>query len=103
MAAAILERGPAEAVISGALLRVLEDVIGLVDRLELGFLVGTAVVPVGVMLLGEAAVGGLDGGIVRAARHTQQLVIVALSHANIPTEPFGLSLSKPQKDSPSTG
>src|SRR5690606_18564674 len=54
-AAAVLERGVAEAVVGGPLLRVLEALIGLVDFLELvlaGFVAGVAV---GVELHGELA------------------------------------------------
>ena len=38
-ASAVLERRPAEAIVGGALLRVLEHVIGFADRLETRFLV----------------------------------------------------------------
>ena len=91
-AAAILERGLAEAIVSGALLRVLEDIIGLADRLEARLLVAAAVMTVGMAFLGETAVGGLDRGLVRAPLDAQQIVIIALSHANIPTQPFGPDL-----------
>jgi len=50
--AAILECRLAEAVIGGALLRVLEAFIGLADRLEARFLVGAAAVAVGMAFLG---------------------------------------------------
>src|SRR6185503_10535648 len=79
-AAAVLEGGLAEAVVSGALLRILEDVVGLVDRLEprLGLL--AAVLMVGVMLLGQPAISSLDRHLVGAFRDSQQLVIVLLDH-----------------------
>ena len=86
---AILERGLAEAVVGGALLRVLEDVIGLADRLEVRFLVAAAVMAVGMAFLGQPAIGGLDRGLVRAALDAQQIVIVLLDHhADIPTQPL---------------
>ncbi len=61
LGAAVLERGLAEPVVRRAFLRILEHVIGFVDRLEARLLVAAAVVPVGVMFLGQPAVGGLDG------------------------------------------
>ena len=59
-AAAVLERGMAEAIISGALLRVLEALIGRADRLELVLVVLAAAVAVGMVLHRQLAVGGLD-------------------------------------------
>ena len=79
--AALLEGGVAEAVIGGALVAVLQDVIGLVDFLEavLAFLV--AGIAVGMMLHGELAERGLQLGVARGARDAQDFVIVALGHA----------------------
>src|SRR5690348_7144970 len=71
LAAAVLEGSSTEAVVSGALLRVLEHIIGLIDRLEVRFLVGAAVVTVGVMLLGQATIGSLDGGVACAPRNAE--------------------------------
>ena len=50
----------AETVIGRTLLRVLKHVIGLVQFLELGLGLGIARVGVGVKLLGELAIGGLE-------------------------------------------
>ena len=83
-AAAILERRLAEAVVGGALLRVLQAVIGFADRLELRFLFAAAVVAVRMMLLGELAIGGLDR--LRAGRslHAEHIVIILLHHSHVP-------------------
>src|SRR5690606_16746925 len=59
-AAAIFESGMAEAVIGGALLRVLQRVIGLVDFLELVFRLGIAGIAVGVKLHGHLAIGAFQ-------------------------------------------
>ena len=67
MAAALLEGGVAEAVIGGALVAVLEDLIGLVDFLEADLAVGVAGILVGVELHGELAIGALEVGVGRDA------------------------------------
>ena len=78
--AAILESGLAEAIVGRALLRILEAVIGLADRLELGLVVLAAAVAVGMVFLGHAPVRGLDRRVVRPALNPQQFVIVLLDH-----------------------
>jgi hypothetical protein len=50
----------AELVVGRPLLRVLQDLVGLVDLLELRLGRGVARVPVRVVLHGELAVGALD-------------------------------------------
>src|SRR5665213_2425758 len=84
---AAFEGGVAEAVIGGAFLLVLQDVIGLVGVLE--FLLGRVVVRIAVrmMLHGELAEGLLDlfgGGVFR---HAQQFVIIAFRHAGLEPPP----------------
>ena len=70
----------AELVVGGALLRVLQDLVGLVDLLEplLGRLV--ARVAVRVVLHGELAEGPLELGFLGALGHAEDLVVVALRH-----------------------
>ena len=81
-AAALLERRVAEAVIGGALLPVLQDVIGLVDLLELVLAFLVAGIAVGVPLHRELAIGGLESRRrSRCATTLENFVIVALGHA----------------------
>jgi hypothetical protein len=75
----------AEAVVGGALLRVLEAIISFGERLELGLGVGAAAVAVRVAFHRELAVGGLDRRRIRAPRHLQQLVIVGFNHDDAET------------------
>jgi hypothetical protein len=49
-----------EAVIGGALVGVLEDVVGLVELLELVLAVLVAGIAVGMLLHGELATGGVE-------------------------------------------
>ena len=79
-AAAILEGRMPEAVVSRALLRILQHVIGLVDRLEVRLAFLAAILAVGMVFLGEASIGGLDRRVVSSSLHAQQLVIVLLDH-----------------------
>src|SRR4029079_8882730 len=72
----VLESGMAKAVIGGALLRVLEDVIGLADRLEVSFLVGASAMAVGMAVHRQLAIGSLDRLVVGAACDAEQLIIV---------------------------
>src|SRR6185312_13004873 len=88
-ATAVLESGMAETIICGALLRVLEHVIGLVDRLEPRFRFLAAVFPVGMMFFRHSAICGLDRGVVRAARDAQQFIIVLLDHYPSPLRDTG--------------
>ena len=82
--AAILERGVAEAVIGGALLGVLQRVVGLVDFLELVLGVGIARIAVRMELHGELAVGALERRLVRALRHAQHIVEIAFGQQALP-------------------
>src|SRR6185312_5570324 len=79
-AAAILERGVAEAVIGGALLLVLQNVVGLVDVLEglLGLLVPG--IAVGVILHGHLAIGLLDLVGAGVPLDAEKLIKVLLGH-----------------------
>src|SRR3546814_5812395 len=73
--AAILECFMAKAVISSAFLRVLQAVIGLIDRLELRFHVLTSRVFIGMILHGEPAISRLQRLVVRRPRseeHTSE-------------------------------
>src|SRR3546814_6297124 len=78
--AAILEGGVAEAVVGGALLRILQAVIGLADRLEFGLSVPAAAIAIGMALHGQAAIGGLDRLLVRRPRNLEQFVIIGIKH-----------------------
>ena len=64
----------AETVIGGALLRVLQAIVGDADRLELRLALSAARIAVRVMLHGELAIGRLDGLVVRSALDPEQFV-----------------------------
>ena len=70
----------AEAVIGGALLGVLQRVVGFVDFLELVLGLGIAGVAVRMELHGELAIGALEGGLVGPLLHAQNLVEITLGH-----------------------
>src|SRR5262249_20345177 len=70
----------AETVVGGALLRVFEDVVGLVDFLELMLAILVPEIAVGMDLHRELAKGGLPFRLDRPACHAQHFVIVALRH-----------------------
>src|SRR5262249_60795287 len=72
----------AETIVGGALLRVLEDVVGLVDFLEVMLAILVPGIAVGVIFHRELAKGGLHVRLARAAGHAQHFVIVALRHRN---------------------
>jgi hypothetical protein len=78
--AALLERGVAELVVGGALLVVLEDVVGLVDLLELLLRGLVARVAVRVMLHGELAERLLDVVAGGAPRNSKHVIKIALRH-----------------------
>src|SRR5262249_28977292 len=78
--AALLERGMAEAIIGGALVAILEHLVGLVDLLELVLAVLVARIAVRVILHGELAEGGLEVAVTATALDPQDLVVVALRH-----------------------
>jgi ABC-type branched-subunit amino acid transport system ATPase component len=80
-AGAVLEGGVAEAVVGGALLLVLEDVVGFADFLELRFRLGVAGVAVRVVLHGELAVRLLEVVGAGVAGGAQCAVVVGLGHA----------------------
>jgi hypothetical protein len=79
-AAVAVEGGVAEAVVGGALLRILQRLVGLADFLEgvLGRLV--AGVGIGVKALGQRAIGGLDLFVIGGPGDPENLVIIALGH-----------------------
>jgi hypothetical protein len=74
----------AEAVVGGALLRVLQAVIGLADRLELRLGSGQPPFAVRMAFHRQPAIGGLDRLLVRAPLDLEQLVIIAVNHARSP-------------------
>jgi len=69
------------AIIGRPLLRVLEDVIGLVQLLELGLALPVALVAVGAPLHCELAIGLLERVLAGVARDAEDLVVVTLRHA----------------------
>ena len=75
-AAAIAERGMTVAIISGALLRVLQAIIGFADRLELRLMLLAPAVLVRMVFHREPAIGGFDRAIVGVARAAEQFVII---------------------------
>ena len=86
--AAVLEGGMAEAVIGGALLRIAQALVGLVDFLELDLGGLVAVVAVGMELHGELAEGRLQHLLVAASRDAEDFVEVALAHSLLSPTPF---------------
>src|SRR5690242_10688533 len=77
-AASILKRGMTEAVIGGALLIVLQDVIGFVDFLEFDFGGVIAGIAVGVQLHRHLAIGGFQLGRAGAFFAAQSFVVTTL-------------------------
>ncbi len=80
--AAAFEGRVAELVVGRTLLRVLQDLVSLVQFLELLFGVLVARMPVGVAFFGEATEGGFQILLARGPRHAQNFVVVALGHEN---------------------
>src|SRR5438270_908057 len=78
--AALLECRMAEPVVSGALLLVLQDVIGFVDFLEMMLAILVAGIAIGVPLHRELAVRRLHLRVGRGARYAENFVVVALGH-----------------------
>ena len=78
---AMLEGGVAEAVIGGALVGVLEDLVGLVDFLEAMLAALVARIAIGMPLHGELAERGLELRIVGGALDPEDFVVAALGHA----------------------
>src|SRR5205823_3062413 len=79
-AGALLEGRMAEAVIRRPLVRVLQDLVGLVDFLEAVLGVAVAGIAVRMQLHGKLAEGRFQLCVARAPRHPQDLVVVALGH-----------------------
>src|ERR1051325_3510692 len=75
-----LEGGVTEAVVGGALLRILEAFIGLAQSLELRLRLGAAAVSVGMALHRQLAIGRLDRRRIGGPLDLQQLVIIGLNH-----------------------
>jgi hypothetical protein len=70
----------AEAVVGGALLRVLQGLVGLADFLEGVFRRLVPMVGIGVKALGQLAIGGLDLFFIGGPGDPENLVIIALGH-----------------------
>src|SRR4051794_30290953 len=70
----------AETVVRRPLLRVLEAIIGLADRLELLLRFRAAAVAIRMAFHGQPAVSGFQGPLVGRAVHLKQLVIIRLNH-----------------------
>ena len=83
--AALLEGGVAETVIGGALLGILQGLVGLVDLLE--FLLGVRIagILVGVILHGELAEGTFQFLLVRTALDPERVVKISLGHDALPS------------------
>src|SRR5262249_3212201 len=75
------KRGMIKAVISSALVRILEDFVGFVDLFEANFRTLIARIAVGMPLHRELAKGGFQFSFVRRALDPQNVVIAALRHA----------------------
>jgi hypothetical protein len=83
---AILEGGVAVTVIGCPLLRILQHVIGVTDRLELRFRFLAPRIAVRMAFHRQAAIGGLDRLLVRAPLDLEQLVKIYFSH--LPESPL---------------
>ncbi len=79
----MLERGMAKPIIGGALVAVLEHVVGLVEFLEFVDAVLIARIVIGVVLHGELAERGLELDLGAGAGDAQHFVVVALRHFRI--------------------
>src|SRR5262250_203391 len=77
----MFKRGMTKAVISSALVRILEDFVGFVDLFEANFRTLIARIAVGMPLHRELAKGGFQFSFVRRALDPQNVVIAALRHA----------------------
>jgi hypothetical protein len=75
----LAEAAGAQLLIGVALARVLQDLVGLVDRLE-ALLGSRFLADVGVVLAGQPAIGGLDLRIAGARLHAERLVVVLELH-----------------------
>ena len=86
-AAAVLERRLPEAIVRGALLRILQAVVGLAHGLEPVLAVLAARIAIGMTLHRDPAVGRLDRLVVGGALDLEQLVIFGISHRKSPRPP----------------
>ena len=77
----MLERGMTKAVISSALVRILENFVRFVDLLEANFRSLIGGIAIGMPLHRELAKGGFQFTFVRRALDSQNFVIAALGHA----------------------
>src|SRR5579875_418408 len=93
-AAALLESRVAEAIVSRALLLVLQDVVGLVDVLELLLRHLVARVAVRVILHGELSERLLDVVARGFSPYAEQLIEVLFRHSNYPRSPELRSISR---------
>src|SRR5204862_193063 len=80
----MLERGMTKAVISSALVRILENFVRFVDLLEANFRSLIGGIAIGMPLHPELAEGGFQFTFVRRAPGSQHFVIAALGHASVP-------------------
>jgi len=76
----VFEGSVAETVIGGALVAVLEDIVGLVYFLEAVFAILVTRIAIGVMLHGKLAKRRLELDLGGGASNTQDFVVVALGH-----------------------
>ena len=79
-AAGALHARMAEAIVGGALLRIAQDAIGLARLLEFFFGGGIVRIAIGMIALGEFAVGAFDFLIAGFLADTQYFVIVSFRH-----------------------
>ena len=82
---AVLERLVAEAVVGGALLRILQRLVGDVDLLEAGFRFRIVRISVGMELHRELAIGGLQRLFVDAAVDPEHVIEIPISHPCLKT------------------
>src|SRR5262249_7981544 len=88
----MLESGVAEAVVGRALVRVLEDLVGLIDLFEADFAALVAGIAIGVPLHGELAEGRFQFAVARRALDLKDLVVAALGHARVHPRHFRRSV-----------
>ena len=91
----------AEAIIGRLLLRVLQDIIGFVDFLELVLGRLVARIGIGMKLLGELAKGALQLALIGAFVNAQDLIIVAFGHADPSAQLFLTQVSPSPEMKPS--
>src|SRR6202035_4923644 len=83
---ALLERGMAIAIIGGALVRVFEDLVGLVDFLEAMLGVLVAGIAIGMAHHRLLAEGGFDVTVSCSALDRERFVVAALGHHCVPDD-----------------